>query len=658
MAVVAPPSGLALRTVERPGLPAERRERIALDEAQAEAARPFDLATGPVARASLLSFDSDDHALLVTVHHIAADGWSLGILVGELAALYAALGRGEPAALPELPVQFADHAAWQRERMQGESLDRQLAYWREHLRGAPAHTELPADRPRPRVQRFRGERVHLALDAELAGQLRALGSAQGATLFMTLLAGFDALVFRQSGQEDVVVGSPVTGRPRRELEHVVGPFLNTVALRVSLAGEPSFRELIARVREAAVGALQHQDVPFEKVLDDLQPPRDLSRTPLFQLFFNMLNFPVPRADFDGLRFEPLRPPDVPSKFDLTVYASESGGGIDLELVYNADLFDRARIEELAAQYDLLLRRCAGDPDGAVTRASLVTAPARRVLPDPMAALDASWPGPIHEHLTRQAARVPERAAVIDRDGRDGAWSYAELEAASNRLARHLLSRGVGARVGDGEPVRGELGGGAVAIWASRSAPLVWAMMAGLKTGAAVLVLDPAYPGASLVARLALARPRALLRLAGSPPIDPAVSEWLARHTDCALIDLPARPGAEPWASEQDTPPGVTVGPDDAACLSFTSGSTGVPKGIVCLHRSLTHFVPWQGQRVRPERARSLQHAVRPVARPAAARHLHRAPARRHHLRARPGPHGRAGLPGRLGSRAAGSPSLT
>ena len=314
VAIVAAHSGLALRSVQRPGLPQEQRELVALEEAQAEAARPFDLAAGPVARASLLSFDRDDHALLVTVHHIAADGWSLGILVGELAALYAA-PRGEPAALPELPVQFADHAAWQRERMQGEALDLQLAYWREHLRGAPAHTELPADRPRPRVQRFRGERVHLALDAAMAGQLRALGSAQGATLFMTLLAGFDALVFRQSGQEDVVIGSPVTGRPRRELEHVVGPFLNTVALRVSLAGDPSFRELVGRVREAAVGALQHQDVPFEKVLDDVQPPRDLSRTPMFQLFFNMLNFPVPRADFDGLRFEPLRPPDVPSKFD-------------------------------------------------------------------------------------------------------------------------------------------------------------------------------------------------------------------------------------------------------------------------------------------------------------------------------------------------------
>ncbi|HWM88912.1 MAG TPA: amino acid adenylation domain-containing protein, partial [Kofleriaceae bacterium] len=301
--------------------------------------------------------------------------------------------------------------------------------------------------------------------------------------------------------------------------------------------------------------------------------------------FNLLNFPAPRVALEDLTFEALAHPDTPSKFDLTVYAAEGDGRLGLDLVYNADLFDRARIEELAEQYQLLLEQCADDPDRPVAQASLVSAPARRVLPDPAEPLDPSWPGAIQDHLSRQAARVPARIAIADVRG---SWTYAELEAASNRLARHLSGRGVGRRGEDG-PVSD-----VIAIWAHRSAPLVWAIMAGLKTGAAVLVLDPAYPGESLVQRLALASPGALLRLPGAAPIDAAVREWLQRHPRCAVVELPSRPGpSDAWARESDAPPAVSVGPGDAALLSFTSGSTGVPKGIVCLHRSLTHFVPWQ-----------------------------------------------------------------
>ncbi len=416
VAVIEPASPVALPVTDLRELPEAERERAAEEQVQAEGARPFDLAGGPVVRARLLRVADDEHVLVVAAHHIVADGWSSGILLHELGRLYAGHR------LPAVPIQYADYAAWERGRLQGERLERQLAYWRQQLDGAPAETALPADRPRPRVQTYRGERVRHRLDPELTSALRGLARARGATMFMTLLAGFDALVARWSGQEDVVVGAPVGGRARRELEAVVGPFLNAVALRVSLAGGPSFAEVLARVRRAAVEAYQHQEVPFESVLQAVSPPRDLSRTPVFQLFFNMLNYPATAAELPGLRLELMTGPLLPSKFDLTVYASESGGGIDLELVYNADLFDRARIEELAAQYDLLLRRCAGDPDGAVTRASLVTraGAARAAGSDGRAGCELAGPDP-------RSSDPPGRARAGASRGDRSRWPRRRVE---------------------------------------------------------------------------------------------------------------------------------------------------------------------------------------------------------------------------------------
>ncbi|MCP4664453.1 MAG: AMP-binding protein, partial [bacterium] len=305
---------------------------------------------------------------------------------------------------------------------------------------------------------------------------------RGATLFMTLLAAFNVLLYRLSGQDDVAVGTPIAGRTRAEVEGLIGCFLNTLVLRTDLSGNPSFEELLGRVREVTLGAYAHQDVPFEKLLEELQPERDLSRTPLFQVFFNMLNLPVEELRLPGLELEFLTTPEPPSKFDLTVYVADGPEGIDTRWIYNADLFDRDRLAEVVAQFEWLLAQIVEDPAARIDRLSLVTRPAEALLPNPGEELSTAWEGAVQTVFSAQARRRPDSLAVTDGDG---SWSYQELDAQSNRLAHYLRAHGVGA-----EDV--------VAIYGHRSAALVWAVVGVLKAGAAFLILDPAYPVRRLV----------------------------------------------------------------------------------------------------------------------------------------------------------------
>jgi amino acid adenylation domain-containing protein/non-ribosomal peptide synthase protein (TIGR01720 family) len=561
------------------GLSPPVREAARRGRAREEASRPFDLAMGPLVRARLLVLADREHVLLLTVHHIAADGWSLSLLTRELARLYEALRHGVDDPLPEPPLQYADFAAWQRRRLRGPRRERQLRYWQEALRGAPPRLELPTDRPRPLVQTYRGARVSGELEPGPARELRRLAEARGATLFTVLLAAFAALLHRWSRQEEVVIGAPVATRDRPELEAVAGPFLNLLPLRTNLSGHPSFETLVGRLRETVLQAQAHRDLPFEALLEALEPERDPSRTPVFQVLLNLLSFPRAAVSLEGLTVEPLAAHELPSKFDLTLYAEESGEGLAFELAYNADLFDRPRMAELLRQLQGLLRQAAADPRRGLLAYSLVTAEARAVLPDPAAPLDDAWEGAVHDHLSRWARAAPERVAVVDREG---AFTYGELEAAANRLARHLLRGGV--RPGD-----------VVAVYGHRSAALVWAVMAALKAGATLLVLDPAQPPARQVATLRPARPRAWLHLGAAGPLPAGLEAWLEREAGpCLRLDLPAlgAAGRGPWAGEDAEPPGVAVGPDDPACLCFTSGTTGAPRGVVGRHRSLSHFVPW------------------------------------------------------------------
>jgi len=573
---IAPPEPAGfLPLVDLSALPAPCGGAEADRLAREQAGLGFDLEKGPLFVALLVRLAEDLHRFLANLHHIVADGWSIGVLVGELGALYSAFVEGRPSPLPELPIQYADFACWQRGWLAGKQ-EAELAYWDVRLGGEVAPVELPADRPRPAIQTFRGGRRQLDLDAALTARLKSFGREAGVTLFMTLLAATQALLSRQSGEHEVPVGAPVAGRRWKETEGLIGFFLNTLVLRTDLSGPPSFRDLAARVRTVTLEAYSHQDVPFEAVLNRLRLDRDLSRSPLFQVLFNMLNLPVSGLSLPELELRALTPPEIPSKFDMTFYLSEAESRVWINLVYNADLFDEARMVDLLQQLEMLLVQAVEQPDEPLDRLSLVTGTARRVLPDPTEPLDGSWIGAVHELFAAQAERAPDRPAVVDGEV---VWSYGELLAGSRGLAGWLAAHGVQ----PGDPV---------AILAHRSAPLVQAVQGVLSAGAAFLMLDPAYPAPRIVEMLRLAVPRAWIALEAAGSVPDPVRAWLD-EAGCPCLELPAGGAAalESLAPFAARAPRVEVGPQDVACYGFTSGSTGGPKGILGLHGSLSHFLP-------------------------------------------------------------------
>ncbi|HSG38020.1 MAG TPA: condensation domain-containing protein, partial [Thermoanaerobaculia bacterium] len=564
---IRPGARLAMPGIDLSALPEERREAEARSLSGDEAVRPFDLARGPLLRASLLRLGAEDHVLLLTMHHIVSDGWSLRVLMREVGALYAAFAAGRPSPLPPLPVQYADFAAWQRERLHGEALEREIGYWRQRLEGVPA-LDLPTDRPRRGTQTFHGARRRATLPPELAVSLGALATRRGSSLFMVLLGGFELLMSRLSGQEDFAVGSPVAGRTRKEAEALVGFFLNSLALRADLAGDPPFGELLDRVRETALDAYSHQEVPFEKLLEALRPERSLSRTPLFQVFFNLLNLPKMEASLPGLSLEVFDHFEAEAKFDLTLYVAETDAGVALDLVYNRDLFDGGRMEELLRQYAFLLEQAVAAPEERVGSYSLVTPEAAALLPDPAAALGDEWRGAVHELFRERAAMHPGRVAAA---GPGETWTYGELDEASDRIAASL-------KVAKGDRV---------AVFAHRSPALVAAVLGVLKAGAAFVMLDPAYPARRLRDILEIAGARAVVRLESAGPCPAALPEIVlpAGGPAAVLAALAALP--------EGTPEKVALGADDLAYVAFTSGSTGQPKGILGRHGPLSHFLPWQ-----------------------------------------------------------------
>jgi amino acid adenylation domain-containing protein/non-ribosomal peptide synthase protein (TIGR01720 family) len=579
--VVAPAAKIALPVVDLNGLDGQEREAEMRVQTDREAQHSFDLAEGPLLRISVYRLSEIEHVVLLNTHHIVSDGWSVNVLMRELAAIYAATLAGQPSPLPALPIQYADYAVWQRERLHGKALEQQLSYWRGRLAGAPALLDLPSDRPRPAIQSYRGATERCVLPEALSARLRALSQREGVTLYMTLLAIFQILLHRYTGQEDLVVGTPIANRNRADIEGLIGFFVNALVLRTDLSGDPSFRHLLWRVREVALGAYAHQDLSFDKLVEELSPERNLSHTPLFQVFFNMINLPDQTTKWPELTMDIFAPREVGSKFDLTLYASDGGEGIQLELLYNTDLFDQARALEMLHQFVHLASQVL-EAERKISDLSLNTPTAQTILPDPAAPLSDRWEGSVQSLFARQARHTPERLAIVDATE---SITYQELNALSNRLANDL--RGAS----------GITQGDVVAIYGHRSAALVLAVLGVLKAGAAFIILDPAYPAGRLIDYLSMVNLRGWLHIKAAGSVPAELEEFLVTSSCCRRLELPGRSieVCELLAACSPADPGVVIGPDDLACITFTSGSTGRPKGILQRHGPLSHFLPWQKQ---------------------------------------------------------------
>ncbi|MET0397113.1 MAG: amino acid adenylation domain-containing protein [Longimicrobiaceae bacterium] len=560
--VVAPPAAFILPLADLASLPAPEREREARRLAAEEADRPFDLAAGPLFRARLLRLGAEDHVLLLAMHHIVTDGWSLGILFREISALYAASLAGAPPPLPALALQYADFAAWQRGG--GAAGEDEMEFWREALRGTPPLLELPTDRPRPPVPTHRGASLPLALDAADTARLREVGRAEGATLFMTLMAAFHLFLSRYSGEDDVVVGTPVAGRTRPELEGLVGLFVNTLAIRADVGGDPDFRVLLGRVREALLGAYSHQHLPFDRLVEELQPERSLSHTPVFQVMFAVQG----GAGAGGLALEGVESSFAgtgtrTARFDLEVELREEPEGLRGALEYAVDLFDRATAERMAAHFQALLRGIAAAPDSRISEIPLLDGAERRLLLEEWSGTALELPAEcVHERFARQAERTPDAPAVLC--GADRV-SYGELERRSRVLARHLRARGIGpeARVG---------------ICMDPSPQLPVAVLGVLRAGAAYVPLDPSHPTERLAWALADTSAALLLTQAH-------LAAGLAAH---GVETLALDAGWEGITREAAELPAAPPHPESLAYLIHTSGSTGTPKAVCVTHRGAAH----------------------------------------------------------------------
>ena len=529
---------------------------------EAEARLPFDLAKGPLVRAVLFARASDDHVLMLTMHHIVADGWSLGVLVNEFSELYRADMAGQAPALAELPVQFTDFTDWQNEVLAGEGAARELTIWRDHLAGAPTALELPADFPRPAEQSYRGALLQRTLPAELTAPLQALARREGATLFMVLLAAFETLLSRWSRQSEWLIGTPVAGRERSETEQLIGFFVNTLVLRVDLEGDPTFLEFLARTKQECLGAFGRQDTPFDRVVDAVQPERDRSRTPLFQVYFTLQNAPRRELALPGVRAEVIEVDTGTAKVDLTLAIEESPGGLMARWEFCTDVLAAETAARLARSYETLLGGIVAEPQQHVSRLPLLD-PAERLAVTTRGsgeARDFSREESLGAWFSRQASRTPQGVAVSC-DGES--LTYAELDRRSNQLARYLRRGGVEA-------------GSLVGLCLGRSLELVIGVLGILKAGGAYVPLDPAYPRERL---------DFMMRDSG---IEALVTHGVVSGIEHnRWVDFAAQASA--IAAESAEPLVECVGAEDGAYVIYTSGSTGKPKGCVVTHGNVTRL---------------------------------------------------------------------
>lgn len=565
--IISQEQDVSLPVLDLSDLPEAEREAAARRQSAAELAQAFDLRRGPLWRVKLLRLSAEDHLLVLVLHHIICDGWSIGVLFHEMTTLYAAYRAGESASLPELPVQYADYAVWQREWLTGEVLAEQLAYWREQLSDAPPVLALPTDRPRPQVQTLNGAYVEFVFPASLSAKLRQLCQREEVTLFMLLLGGFQALLSRYSGQTDVLVGTPIAGRSLQEVESLIGFFVNTLVLRTDLSGNPSVRELLRRVKEVCLEAYAHSELPLERLVEELQPERSLSHSPLFQVMFALQNTPASEA---------LHLPELEASygefdittaaFDLTLNIEEVEEGIYGRFRYNRDLFEAETIRRMAEHYLMLLESSMDNLDQSFTQLPLLSVQERQRILQEWSSTKREFPLDVyvHELFERQAARTPDRIA-LEFDGEQ--LSYAELNQRANQLAHHLCRLGVGAD----QPI---------AICIRRSLAQVIALLGVLKAGGAYVPFDPASPHKRLSFMLEKTGATVLLT-------EQSLLETLPEtraHVVCLDAD---------WSSINESSgdnPSLALSPANLAYIIYTSGSTGRPKGVMVSHRSLVNSI--------------------------------------------------------------------
>jgi amino acid adenylation domain-containing protein len=531
---------------------------------QNQAIQAFDLARDPLIRANLVILSETEHILLVCMHHIVSDGWSMGVFLQELTDLYNAYIQNQPSSLKPLPIQYGDYTLWQKQWLQGDILQRQLDYWQKQLADAPALLSLPTDRPRPAVQSFAGAHLPFTLSWELSQKLTQLTQEQGVTLFMTLLTAFDVLLYRYTEQEDILIGTPIANRNRSELEGLIGFFVNTLVLRTDLSGNPSFNELLIRVREMAMDAYTHQDLPFEMLVEVLQPERDLSHAPLFQVDFLLQNEPLSQLELIGLTASPLLTENATAKFDLTLGMENTDTGLRGSWEYNTDLFERSTIERLAGNFVTLLEAIVANPQQQISQLPLLTEVESQQLLKDWNGTEKDYPFHqcVHHLFEEQAERTPNAVAVVF-EGLE--LTYQQLNIQANQLAHHLQSLGVGAEI-------------LVGIYLERSLLVIVGLLAVLKAGGAYVPLDPDYPQQRLTYMAEDAKISLLLTqqsLLSSLPVEDVGVIVLDQSAEILTVQSLENPVSE-------------VVPENLLCVLYTSGSTGKPKGVMLTHEALVN----------------------------------------------------------------------
>lgn len=576
--VIAPSISLDLPVTDFRALPKADREPAARQAATEEAQLPFDLARGPLVRAQLLRLADEEYVLLLTIHHVISDDWSMSVFVAELATLYQAFIDQQPSPLPELPIQYADYAAWQTSEARRDVLQKQLEFWKERIGPVASLPPIPTDKPRLDTQTFRGERRFRMLPEALSEQLKSLSQREDSTLFMVLMASFSILLRQYMARDQIVIGSPVAGRTLHEIEGLIGFFVNTVALRTDLSGDPTFRQLLARVRETTTSAYSHQDVPFEQVVDALRPERGQNQTPIFQIFFNMLNSASQQVEIPGLKIEPLTDfivgaPNIGAKFDLTLVAVEHArGGLQADISYNIDLFEPATIDWLLAHLQTILETAVADPERPLSafpslpmNGKNLVAPKNSFVAFPFEETGQSLPG----RFEKQVEQYPSKIAVANKGQ---TLSYEQLNRSANRLARWIQQT---KQTGKEQTV---------ALLLGHDASMLTGMLGALKAGRIFVAMDPGYPPDRLAAMLDDSKASLVVTSTAYLPL----TESLQSQAGSQIRSILNLDQLDPSLADGNL--SEAIDPDQIAYIVYTSGSMGRPKGVTQSHRNVLHFI--------------------------------------------------------------------